>query len=170
MDLARRRANLQQLENAFQLMQQQLKHTVEKVAHSFGQQHANVVSLKSGLDSSEFNLRAHQKVLNALAIDLEDLRRRLNEIVPAMTHETRMVGVEVDGGTLRRVDWAHYHEEVSADLKALVEAQKLEEERVRQEAEAAKAKEAVPEVKEEPTEALPEQNAELPEGAAIFGG
>lgn len=84
----------------------------------------NQKSLKAGLDSAEFNLRAHQKVLNALVQEIESL-------VDDSADGKKLLHVE---GTLIEgkvhVDWAKYHQYVENDL---VEVRKIEAERLKAE-------------------------------------
>lgn len=86
----------------------------------------NQTSLKAGLDSAEFNLRAHQKVLNATARELESMVEE-----PDATTGKKLIFVEstmVESDL--RVDWAAYHQHVENDL---VEIRKLEDARAKSE-------------------------------------
>jgi hypothetical protein len=74
----------------------------------------NQQSLKKGLESAEFNLRAHQKVLNSLVTD-------------AGPDE---VEVEIDGKKEKRINWAVYHKYVEADLAKMAELDLQREKKV----------------------------------------
>lgn len=84
---------------------------------NFRDVYENQAQLKAGLDSAEFNLRAHQKVLNALVQEIESL-------VDESTDGKKLLHVEgalVEGKL--HVDWAKYHQYVENDL---VEVRKIE--------------------------------------------
>lgn len=131
------------------------------VREAFGQMHQNHLELLAGLRSAEFNLRAHQKVLNAMSQDMgrssPDVRQRALETVV------------VDGEM--HINWPVYHAAVEADI---AEANKKE-----QQAEQAAI---LPATSEENTVKLAEgimseaaapsetEEDEIPEGAAVFGG
>lgn len=90
------------------------------VIENFRETYENQKSLKAGLDSAEFNLRAHQKVLNALVQEIESL-------VDESADGKKLLHVEgsvVEGKV--HVDWAKYHQYVENDL---VEVRKIEAER-----------------------------------------
>jgi membrane protein involved in colicin uptake len=165
------------------------------VAQNLAQVHGNHEELLQGLNASEFNLRAHQKVLNAMAMDMERIARAL-ELDPPLEHlQMADVPVAPQKGdeiqqTVRRIDWPGYHTEVEADLKRIAEIEKQraeaekkaaeeEAERLRKEKEAQAAAdlESAERAKEEPepetatAEAPPEtEDPEYPEGASVFGG
>lgn len=127
---------------------------------AFGQMHQNHLELLAGLRSAEFNLRAHQKVLNALFQDRDSLdgkRHALETIV-------------VDGET--HINWAAYHAAVEADIaeankkeqpaeRAAILPTVLEEGAEKLTSEILAAEEAAPSETEED---------DIPEGAAVFGG
>lgn len=124
------------------------------------------------MDAAEFNLRAHQKVLNAFAIEFEALIDKLNEEVFKEEYRLRVlemadITLGSDGGSqvVRRLDWSYYHREVEADLEALA---KSEEERVK--AEAAELEKNVSELTEATPELLESVDEATPEGATVFGG
>jgi len=106
----------------------------------------NESELKQGLDSAEFNLRAHQKVMNALAIDIDSLRSAGHFHLPVTEDEVpvpfqllsvpqavQVTEVEIEGteetppSTLRRMNWEFYHGEVKKDLDVLEGLRKQQE-------------------------------------------
>jgi len=191
--------------------------TFEKKATEAVQQlFRNDQELKGGMSSAEFNLRAHQKVLNAVCLELERFRMLFQAILPpeqkAILDESIVQMSEVtlpaeegqEPKVVRRPNWPYYHEQVEKDLKILAELEaqqlaeaKAEQERLEQEKAAEKAKqeeqalaaEAVMDDetveaelpadiaelgeggKEEAQDEPPhDNNDDLPEGAAVFGG
>lgn len=94
------------------------------VSESLREVYENQTSLKAGLDSAEFNLRSHQKVLNATAKELESMIEE-----PDATTGKKLLFVEstvVDADL--RVDWAAYHQHVETDL---VDIRRIEAERAK---------------------------------------
>jgi len=110
------------------------------------------------LDSSEFNLRAHQKLLNALVADQLKLYRVFNMLAAdvstllEMQVEDAELWKEVTADNVRlvnvskeedppdyRVDWGFYHQEVQKDKDEIERLRKEEEERAKAELEKAKA-------------------------------
>jgi len=168
------------------------------VANNFAQVHTNHEELLQGLNASEFNLRAHQKVLNAIAIDMEQTRKFLAALIPdgptkdeLLKPVLQMADVPVapqQGDelqqTVRRIDWPGYHSEVEADLKRIAEIEKQraeaqkkaaeeEAQRLREESEKAKAEAEVKAKEEAQQEAAPppqDEDPGVPEGATVFGG
>lgn len=125
-------------------MLQQHSHLEKRFKDNIQQVWGNQEELKGGMDAAEFNLRAHQKVLNAMAIELEKLVTRLNEEVFKDEHKITVLEMtdvtlpEEDGKAqvVRRLDWPYYHKQVEYDLKVLaeLERQRAEEQKARQEA------------------------------------
>ena len=82
---------------------------------------ANTQSLQAGLQSAEFNLRSHQKVINALMLELTEW----------MDEGDSFKHIEVkkleDGSV--RIDWPFYHKAVQSDLDELkrIEQEKINE-------------------------------------------
>lgn len=112
----------------------QLKGLEQRVADSFKTVHDNVQSLKRGLDSAEFNLRAHQKVLNAMAVELEQQFGDMAELKLAdVKIPTEADDGEKDELIIRRINWAFYHKEVEDELRRLLELEKAEQERIAEE-------------------------------------
>lgn len=162
------------------------------MAQNLAQVHGNHEELLQGLNASEFNLRAHQKVLNAMAMDMERIAKAL-ELDPPFEH-LQMADVPVapkQGDeiqqTVRRIDWPGYHTEVEADLARIaeIEKQRAEADKKRAEEEAARIRKekaekdeadmkAQREAKEEPepeqAEAPQDEDLSVPEGATVFGG
>lgn len=152
-DPEKQRATVAHLGRLHQILINQMKGLEQRVADSFGQEHRNVQALKSGLDSSEFNLRAQQKVINALSLEIMEIYRWLEGLmshlnkqqpegepqfkIPVIEHlETKEVAIptEAEDGekgtlTLKCIDWAFYHAEVEKELKKMVELEKAEQER-----------------------------------------
>jgi hypothetical protein len=180
-DPARQRVSLQQVDNAFTAMVQQQQMLEKKVSHAINTLHQNDLDLKGGLDSAEFNLRAQQKVVNAIAIDVEHIHEMTKKVLAVLAPdiampaiETKMIDIELESAkedkpavVVRRVEWAYYHAEVDSDLKLLAEEEKKAQEEAAAEAE---KQAAGVEAKEGATEPLPDKNPELPEGASVFGG
>lgn len=92
----------------------------------------NQEEIKGGMDAAEFNLRAHQKVLNALAIELEQLVFHLNEEVFKTEHEfavldlvdvTLPADIDDEAQVVRRLNWPYYHEQVEQDMKIIAEVE-----------------------------------------------
>jgi plasmid stabilization system protein ParE len=96
----------------------------QSVIDNFRDVFDNQTSLKAGLDSAEFNLRAHQKVLNALVQEVDSL-------IEGDAEGKKLLHVEgaIVEGKLH-VDWAKYHQYVDADIMEIrkIEAEKLKEE------------------------------------------
>lgn len=167
----------------------------QEVAQNLAQVHGNHEELLQGLNASEFNLRAHQKVLNAMALDMERIAAALELDPPFENLQMADVPVAPAKGdelqqTVRRIDWPGYHTEVEADLARIAEiekqraeaqkkaaeeeAERLRQEKAKQAEEQLKASEEGSEDKEEPepeAEAPPQkEDPEVPEGATVFGG
>lgn len=169
------------MDNAFTAMVQQQQMLEKKVSHAINTLHQNDLDLKGGLDSAEFNLRAQQKVVNAIAIDVEHIHEMTKKVLAVLAPdiampaiETKMIDIELESAkedkpavVVRRVEWAYYHAEVDSDLKLLAEEEKKAQEEAAAEAE---KQAAGVEAKEGATEPLPDKNPELPEGASVFGG
>jgi len=126
--------------NAVNFMLQQHANLEGKVKDNVQQVWQNQEELKGGMDAAEFNLRAHQKVLNAFAIELEELVARLNEEVFKEEHKLSVLeyadvtlpsDATCAGQVVRRLDWPYYHKEVEQDLRqiAAIEESKAEEQR-----------------------------------------
>jgi hypothetical protein len=189
---------IDQLTNAFKTVMQEMHAFRENVIKDLAILHENHRELLRGLDASEFNLRAHQKVLNAMSLEheqivslLEAVGVDLNRLSPEgdqyktvklCTLEMATVPLpQEDGSTkeVRRINWPYYHEQVKKDLKLLAEheeqvkKQEEEEERLARKAAAeSEVKEEAPaaeEAQQEPPQEEP-QEGEFPEGAQIFGG
>ena len=90
-----------------------LQEQVTKLENTFRlsmkQTYDNHMAIKEGLDASEFNLRAHQKALNATMLELQALGAKFS---------TLQVKEDKAG-----IDWSTIHESVEADLKAMAEAE-----------------------------------------------
>lgn len=134
----------------------------------------NQAELKRGMDAAEFNLRSHQKVLNALAIEFERLVTHLNNEVFKTEHDMLVLELAdvtlpaIDGEVpqvVRRLDWPYYHGQVEKDLHVLQEAEawKASEEEKRKRDTAFVSDDFV----EEQLEQSPQDG--FPEGASIFG-
>jgi hypothetical protein len=135
----------QALAGQFQALDKTVKASVTDLYH-------NQSELQQGMSAAEFNLRAHQKAINAMALELEQIRLLLQAVLPdtqqaAVTPVLEMTDVtlppEEEGGdpqVVRRVNWPYYHEQVEKDLRILaeLEAQRLAEEKAAREAEEAR--------------------------------
>jgi hypothetical protein len=100
-----------------------------RVADSFKDVFTNQQQLKAALDSAEYNLRAHQKVLNAVVSEIAASRLGAHagnpDIVAGFSHlDILHTGVET------KIDWPKYHGYVTKDLEEL---QKLEDEKLKSE-------------------------------------
>ena len=86
---------------------------------AIGQLYQNDQNVKAGLDAAEFNLRAHQKVLNALAqgaVVMADETRQLQMVeseIPATP--------EHPAGKITTINWPLYHKFVEVEMKAMAE-------------------------------------------------
>lgn len=139
----------------------------QRTRNDIGQLWQNQEELRNGLSASEFNLRAHQKMLNAVAVDFLALRDAVAASgveLPDMV--TRMAEVELppveEGGEPEKVfrpNWPEYHKMIEEELRILAEAE-AEAEAEEEAKEEEPAEEPVPETEE----------ADYPEGAAVFGG
>jgi formyltetrahydrofolate hydrolase len=154
-------------------MLQQHGNMEKKVQENVTQLWNNQSELKGGMDAAEFNLRAHQKVLNSLAIEFERLVTHLNDEIFKTEHELLVlelaeVTIPSDTGeavrVVRRLDWPYYHTQVDKEMRALKEAEEL---RAAQEEQQRLAENDVLEKTEEVP--LPPQDS-IPEGATVFGG
>jgi len=190
-DLERKRATVAQVARVYSTLEGRLSAFEKKTTAAVQQLYANEEELKGGITSAEFNLRTHQKVLNAICLELERFRLLFQAILPPEQRDTldqpvvQMAEVTLppaqEGGdpvVVRRPNWPYYHEQVEKDLRILaeLEAQKIAEAKAAAEAEA-REKEAVKAAEEKAAleaEAvmddgeegeLPEEIAELGEGA-----
>jgi hypothetical protein len=107
-------------------MQADLAKLSKDVQLAVSQLYQNDRSVKEGLDSAEFNLRAHQKVINAIAQDVLDYVIYKD---PVFQLPTRISTVSVEkpmtdttpAHTQVSVDWMKYHEYVEAEMRAMAE-------------------------------------------------
>jgi hypothetical protein len=188
-DPTRVRASLAQLTEVHRQAIGGLTSLRQEVANNFAQVHGNHEELLQGLNASEFNLRAHQKVLNAMAMELERIAKALELDPPLEVLQMADVPVAPQQGdelqqTVRRIDWPGYHSEVEADLKRIAEIEKQraeaqkkaaeeEAQRLREESEKAKAEAEAKDKEEAQQEAAPppqDEDQDVPEGATVFGG
>ena len=174
-DPNRTNAKLAHVNNAANFVLQQHGNLEKRVTDNVKQLWDNQSEISKGMDAAEFNLRAHQKVLNSLAIEFERLVAHLNDEVFKTEHEMTVLSLAdvtlpaIDGEVarvVRRLDWPYYHEQVEKDLHALREAElKVAEEEGQ--LEPAKAENDVLEkIEEVPLPPLDN----IPEGASVFGG
>lgn len=121
--------------NAANFVLQQQGNLEKQVRENIKQVWDNQEEIKGGMDAAEFNLRAHQKVLNALAMEFEALVTHLNDEIFKTEHEMHVleladVTLPSDAGeesqVVRRLDWPYYHEQVEDDLKII---KKIEEQK-----------------------------------------
>lgn len=161
----------------------------KKVTESVQQLYANDRELKSGVSSAEFNLRSHQKVLNAICLELERFRMLFQAILPPEQREVLDESIvqisevtlppEEEGGepkVVRRPNWPYYHDQVEKDLKILAELEaqqraeaKAEQDRLEQEKAAEKAKQEELALKAEAVMDDEAVEAELPADIAELG-
>jgi len=149
------------LQNHLQVLQQQTSQSVQQLWQNDGE-------LRDGNRAAEFNLRAHQKVLNAFAVDLTFVSKAMqllvNQFVPEENRGdfqdelvTTLKDIEYtdDDGSIkvvRRINWIYYHELVEEDLKVIAEQEAAAKAVADAEAAKAAAKPA------EPVVTKPEEN------------
>lgn len=86
---------------------------------AIAQLYQNDQSIKAGLDAAEFNLRAHQKVLNSLAL------YQLTHLVSVEMVETEIAATsDHPAGTTTSVNWPLYHKFVEDEMKAMAEVER----------------------------------------------
>lgn len=129
------------LQNQFQSLEKQTKESIKQLWD-------NDSELQGGNRSAEFNLRAHQKVINALAAEVRHLydvhnaaMKTLYDRLEVVDDERAYAGfggrlimhdveVQSDDGQettlVNRIHWPHYHEQVETDLEVIA-AQEAEE-------------------------------------------
>ena len=153
-------------------MLQQHGNLERRVAENVQQLWDNQSEISKGMDAAEFNLRAHQKVLNSLAIEFERLVTHLNDEVFKTEHELSVlelaeVTIPCDTGeavrVVRRLDWPYYHTQVDKEMRVLKEAEEL---RVAKEEQLLAENDVLEKIEEVPLP--PEDN--IPAGATVFGG
>jgi hypothetical protein len=147
-DQERQRASVAQLTRVYSILGGKIDTFEKKATASVQQLYANNESLKGGLSSAEFNLRAHQKAINAVCLELERFRVVLKAILPPEQREALEESVvqmsEVylppaeEGGdpvVVQRPNWPYYHAQVEKDLQILaeVEAKRREDEQIENE-------------------------------------
>ena len=110
-------------------MQADLSKLSREVQLAVAQLYRNDQNTKAGLDAAEFNLRAHQKVINAVAVDVLDYVIGRD---PANQLPTRIDSITVDKPMTDSapahksvsVDWEKYHKYVEEEMKAMAEAER----------------------------------------------
>lgn len=137
---------------------QELQSFRENVIKDLTILHQNHQELLQGLNASEFNLRAHQKVLNAMALEHEHALEKLTGVMePGQGAELCTLNMatldipqeDAPPKSVRRIDWPYYHKQVEKDLKILAEheaavkAEREEEERLARKASAERQKKLV---------------------------
>lgn len=144
-DPTRVRATLQHVNNALSFAMQNTQSLRDETASNIKQVWDNQSELKNGMAAAEYNLRAHQKALNAMAIELDHFAHVFNLLVDQLNDEVLkkeaakcgiggqliMANVKLppekegeEPKTVRRIDWPFYHKQVDKDLEILA---KLEE-------------------------------------------
>lgn len=150
-DPKRVKATLQHVNNALNIALQNTQGLREETASNIKQVWENQGELRDGLSASEYNLRAHQKVLNAIAIEMDNITSLLGTICGDLNSlvgksgdeevsmyksvsmvELQMADVQIPPAeegeepmVVRRIDWPYYHQQVDKDLAILT---KLEQE------------------------------------------
>jgi len=110
-------------------MHSELAKLSQDVQLAIAQLFQNDQNVKAGLDAAEFNLRAHQKVINAVAVDVLDYvigKDPVNQL------PTRISTVSVEmpmtetapAHTSVSVDWPKYHKFVEDEMKAMAEEER----------------------------------------------
>ena len=104
-------------------MQSALAKLSQEVQLTAAQLYQNDQNIKAGLDAAEFNLRTHQKVINALSQDIlagpcasTALFERV-EIELAATSDH-------PAGTTTNINWPKYHGYVEDEMKAMAEEER----------------------------------------------
>ena len=121
----------QQLVDFVNKMQSALAKLSQEVQLTVAQLYQNDQNIKAGLDAAEFNLRTHQKVINAIGLDLVDF----TAILSPMTNGKKPLAVELldteipqtestPAGTTTSINWPKYHGYVEAEMKALAEEER----------------------------------------------
>ena len=110
-------------------MHAELAKLSQDVQLAVGQLFQNDQSVKAGLDSAEFNLRTHQKVINALAQD----SFLVPNAGPGTTTYLKLVETEIPAtedhpaGITTSINWPLYHKYVEDEMKAMEdEARKVD--------------------------------------------
>ena len=188
------RATLAQLGEVHRQSLSGLNGLRQEVSDNLTQVHQNHEELLQGLNASEFNLRAHQKVLNAMALEMEHVANMYNSMVDVLNETVlreempkcgigaRLIMADVPVApqqgdqlqkTVRRINWPHYHGEVEDDLKRIaeIERERAEAEKREAEEEAVRIKREQIEIAKKESEAPKDaEESEYPEGATVFGG
>ena len=173
-DPNRTNAKLVHVNNGVNFVLQKYGELETRVQENVEQLWSNEDALKAGMDAAEFNLRAHQKVLNAFALEFERLVQHLNDEVFKTEHHLHIVELAdvtlpAEAGdealVVRRLNWPYYHEQVESELKAIAELDDRKDED-----ETAQPEEGIVDVPSEVSvEGVPPQD-DIPAGASVFGG
>ena len=118
----------QQLVDFVNGMKAELTKLSQEVRLAVAQLYQNDQNIKLGMDAAEFNLRTHQKVINAIGLDLADF----TTILSPMTNGKKPLAVELldieiplteshPAGTTTTINWPKYHGYVEEEMKAMVE-------------------------------------------------
>jgi hypothetical protein len=99
-----------------------LRQLQQQAGQSIQQLWKNDEELRDGNRAAEFNLRAHQKVLNAMMVDLSTMAAALELTLNLRIRDAKLP----DGSIEPRIDWPYYHELVEQDLVELAEQEKQE--------------------------------------------
>lgn len=130
-DLARTKATLAVVQQVELSLHNRINDLEKRLGSSFKSMHENDMELLKGMQASEFNLRTHQKVLNALSAEVQALGKAVSD--GSKYERATLLLTELksqDGAQVKTViDWSAYHEFVKSDLKELAEQQRLMEER-----------------------------------------
>lgn len=144
-DLEKKRATVAQISRVYSTLEGRIAGFEKKATSAVQQLFANEQELKSGMSSAEFNLRAHQKVINAICLELDRFRMMFQAILPPEQKDILKESIvqmsdvtlpsEEEGGdpvVVRRPNWPYYHGQVEKDLKILaaLEAQAQAEAKV----------------------------------------
>ena len=159
-------AHLQQLSTH---MQNQFVAFKKEATGSMTQTYENHKAIADGLDSAEFNLRAHQKVLNALALDMYSIHSVVNNMAATLNTPLDKTGAEGEEESLYkdvlvrnvrmvkhtnedstvedRVDWGFYHAQVDEEMKIRIKKREEMEAAIAAEQEKKKVAEKMEELK-----------------------
>jgi len=178
-DPHKQKATLAQFATLAQEVQQSHQELAAKTNRAINELWRNQQEILQGMGAAEFNLRAHQKVLNSVALEIDALIKRLPlaEGIEVSASFLIRKEVEVDGQKSLKIDWPAYHKMVDEEIKAMKEAEKAAQEaalKAAEEAKKAKAEAPTPETPAVPesgtVEAKEDGDPTIPDGATVFGG
>jgi len=176
-DPHKQKATLAQFATLAQEAQQAHQQLAQKANRAIAELWKNQQEILQGLSAAEFNLRTHQKVMNAISLELDSLSKRMPMPVGMAIDAAPSFLVKkeftVDGQASLKVDWTFYHRQVEEELKAMREAEKAAAKEAAAVAEKAKDEAPAPEAPPAPesgTVGVKEDGGSgIPDGATVFG-